>query len=128
MSHDSERQQDSYYVKYLTQYLDRPGFALTGIDLRMFSMMGDGVAISIIKALYPNRPVNGLTLKKILVALRASLEHPGDIREESDRIPAVTLSLLENLLRRAQLPDERISIESLIETLRQRQLSGGLSE
>src|SRR5262249_49186577 len=83
-----------------------------GYDLKLFSRMGDRVATAILKVLYPGWAVADEGLKKILVALCAAFEHPGNIEEASDRIPAVTNCLLDRLIAGAATDEQGRAIAS----------------
>jgi len=109
-----------YHLDYIRGYLNRPMFLLNGIDLRVFSMMGDRAAVSILKTLFPDWQVDQTKLRKILAALCAAIEYPADIEIESDRVPAVTVCLLEALAARAQCVEDKELIQSAMETIRMR--------
>lgn len=102
-----ETPSDFYHLEYIENYLNRPHFFITGLDLRMFSLMGDRLAVSIAKALHPIRQVDETTLRLILAALRSSMK---DAEIESDRVPAVSVCLLEALAARAASADQKEEI------------------
>jgi hypothetical protein len=106
-------QQD--YCGFIKQYLEAPTFAVTGVHLRVFSMLGDRVAVALLKALHPARELQDLKLKKSLLAICESFRHLDSIEKYSDRTPAVTLCLLEVLMAGAQLSEHTESIRSAME-------------
>jgi len=109
---------DSYCTEYLRSYLDRPHFRVNALDLRVFSLMGDRVAVNILRALTWSASIDPERLSKILVATTAAMEYPSSIQNEHDRIPAVTICLLESLISRTELEGERASIVSALQKIR----------
>jgi hypothetical protein len=102
----------------IRKYLDVPVFKVTGAHLKLFPHLGDSLAISILKVLYPSQTVDDLKLKKILTALSLAFEHRDVIISASDRVPAVSLCLLEALLARPYSLEQKDSIRSVIARLR----------
>lgn len=107
-----------YDVGYVKEYLARPHFLLTGLDLRVFSKMGDSVAIAVLRVLFPDQAMDDLKLKKILAAVCAAMEHPSDIAEVPDRTPAITLCLLKSLAAEAKSQSHRDSVKAAMERIR----------
>lgn len=102
---------------HVKAYFDRPSFFMSGLDLRVFSLMGDRVAAAILRILPLDRRVNDQQLTKILAAVHASLEYPEDVDSELDRHPDSTLSLLEELAG-AAVGEQKDRIRSAIEAIR----------
>ena len=105
-------------LEYIRNYLDLPVRSVTGFHLRVFSLMGDRVAVAILKIIYPGQDLDAERLQRSLVAIRASLEYPEMVHEASDRIPAVSLLLLAWLMGRAESTEQRKSIEVAITALK----------
>jgi hypothetical protein len=104
---------DYYHTNDLRAYLEFPGLHLSSIHIRLFWPMGDRTAAAILKVLYPTEPPGNLddtTLKKILDAVRFSFENPDSIEMAQDRIPAVTVCMLEWLVVRAASDSQKQSI------------------
>ena len=118
MSPDNQDGPEFNELAYIKCYLGIPCFHLTGFHLKRFSMMGDRVATSIIKALYPDVRVDEVMLKKILAAVCASLEYPSATENESDRTPAVTMLLLEALMTRAESAEQKNVIQSSMDEVK----------
>ena len=118
MSADIEDQNGAYALDYVRGYLSAPKFFVTDIHLKVFSTLGDQIAVAVLKALYPDWQMDRTKLRKIIVAVCASLEHPGAVKQELDRIPAVTMCLLEILMLRVQSPEEKEMILAAMEAVR----------
>src|SRR5258706_13762080 len=114
---DEVTDQDSFF-DFNRRYFEVPTLVLTGIHLRVFSMMGDRIAIAVLKNTYPPRELDDLRLKKILVAISESFRYPETIQHPSDRIPAVTMCLVEALMSRAASPQQRQMIQSVMDEVR----------
>jgi len=116
--YDMEDRSDLYRIDYIKRYLDRPHFSINTLDLRLFSMMGDRVAVAVLKALYPEVRMDELLTRKVVAALNAAFEFPGAIDTDDDRCPAVTFCLLDAMLARAEAPDQRTQIQGTIAAIK----------
>jgi hypothetical protein len=103
---------------HVNEYLNRPSFFLSGLDLRVFSLFGDRIAAAILNVVSSDEETSYDKLRKILVAVRSSLEFPGDIRYADDRIPRFTMLLLNLLMERTELSEQRDSIRQTIDFVR----------
>jgi hypothetical protein len=103
--------QDAYLFEYIREFLRSPAYWIRGHDLKLFSGAGDSVALAILRVLYPDWNLGSGRIRKMVVAVRASLESPESISNEHDRIPAVSICLLTELMRRAELEEDRRLIE-----------------
>ncbi|SRR5229473_835906 len=110
--------QDFYNLDYIKQFLDVPGYRVHGVDLRVFSVMGDRIAAALLKALYPITQVDEGKLKKILAAVSAAFGDLNSIDNYPDRIPAVTLCLLETLIARAKSSQQKDWIRSVMDEVK----------
>ncbi|HVW84713.1 MAG TPA: hypothetical protein VHB50_08525 [Bryobacteraceae bacterium] len=109
--------QEHNRIAYVRMYLNRPGFHLTGTDLRVFSAMGDRVAASISAELNPAKLREQFFLQKVLAAVCASLECPDNVESKADRIPIATRALLRDLMADAGSNDERSRIRAAMDTI-----------
>jgi hypothetical protein len=112
-----------YFENALRAYFAFPGLEINSIQIRIFAFMGDRTAAAILKVLYPLTVLDDVTLQKLLTAVRTSFESPGTIDLPLDRIPAVSLCLLEMLLAGSS-PEQKNSIRTVIERLKQAPIAG----
>jgi hypothetical protein len=72
----------------------------------VFGILGDRVAVAIMQVVEVNKPIDDLTLKKILVAVSTAFEFPAGIEAVQDRQPTATLTLLHELESRLPPADQ----------------------
>jgi hypothetical protein len=112
------------YVDFVKQYLDLPTAVITGTHVKVFAMLGDSVSVCIIKALYPSRGPDALRLTKILTAISTAFQYRNVAQNVTDRLPAVSLWLLETLLTGPYSPEQKDSIRVVIERLKNDAIAG----
>ena len=115
---DKEIGKNTYLIDYIRKYLGRGGFYLSSRDLNLFYRTGDSVAVAILRVLYPDRKLDSDLIRSIVVAVQSSLEYPEGISNEYDRVPGVSVCLLEVLMHRAELEEDRRFIEAAIGKIR----------
>lgn len=115
--------QDAYLFEYIRAFLRPPAYWMRGHDLKFFSAAGDSVALAILRALYPDWNLGSGRIRKIVVAVRASLEFPESVLNEYARIPAASVCLLAELMRRAELEEDRRLIERVTGEIKSGQFS-----
>ena len=130
---ESELAQDDYLFQYVQAFLRFPVYWIRGHDLKVFSRAGDNVALAILRVLHPEWTLGSGRIRKIVVAVRASLEFPQFVSNECARTPAASVSLLTELLRRAESEEDRKLIERVIDELKSGHFSssplfGGIDE
>jgi len=99
---------------YVRHYVGLPYFSLNGLDLRVFSMMGDRVASVIHTLIPPEGTLDEMFLKRALAAVCASIEHQQTIENEPDRTPTATLQLLKKLSARVVTEEQRTRVDAAI--------------
>jgi len=110
---------DDYSYNLIKEYMAFPGGHTNSIHVRVFWSLGDRTAATILQALYPLFRVDDSTIYKTLNAVRTSFENPNSIRVALDRIPAVTICLLQWLMWRAESEGHREAIEIVLDQIRQ---------
>ena len=115
---DEKIAQDAYLLEYVRTFLKSPTYWVRGHDLKFFSGGGDSVALAILRALHPDWNLGSGRIRKIVVAVRASLEFPKGISNECACIPAASICLLTELMRRAELEEDRKLIERVTDEIK----------
>ena len=103
-----------YHTDEVEVYLRFPGLHLNSNQIRLFWVMGDRTASAILKVLYPFDVIDSETQQKILNAVRISFESPDSIELDSDRLPAVSVCILEWLIGKAETEEHRESIKIVL--------------
>jgi hypothetical protein len=111
---------DYYQADSIKLWLEIPTFSVPSWCLKLFPTMGDRVAVAVLKAIYPANNVEDVKLRKILAAISASFEYLDMIGNHSDRVPAITLCLLELLFARAGSSGQREKIRSVASEVKTR--------
>ena len=70
---DEKIAQDAYLFKYISAFLSSPTYWIRAHDLKFLSGAGDSVAIAIMRVLHPDWNLGSGRIRKIVVAVRASL-------------------------------------------------------
>lgn len=109
MDHEQER-------KVVQTQLDLPSLWITSYNQRAWINMGDRMAVAIIKALY-GKELSDLNLQKVLHLSRQAFVNVRLVDPESDRVPAVTLCLLEWLIPKR--PDREAEIRATIQQIQE---------
>jgi hypothetical protein len=120
---DEKLAQDAYLFEYIREFLKSPAYWIRGHDMKFFSRAGDSVALAILRVLYPDWNLGSGRIRKIVVAIRASLESPESVSDEHARIPVVSICLLKELMGRAELEEDRKLIERVAGEIKSGQFS-----
>ena len=104
-------------AEYVRRYLERPGFHLSGTDIRVFSAMGDSAGAAVLASLDPARLGEKFFLQKVLAAACVWLEHPEAAESHADRVPSATRVLLLSLMADAGSDEQRSRIRAAMDSL-----------
>jgi len=105
---------DYYKIEAIRAFLTAPGLLVRGWDIAEFSALGDRVGVGLFKVLYPIGRGLRPPLEKILAAAVLGFSDTARIEDEIDRIPAVTVALLNELLSVATTEAERVAIRTAL--------------
>jgi hypothetical protein len=106
-----------YLDRNIKSWLERPGYSLSGTQLKLFSTAGDRVAVAALRALYPLRQLDDVRLGKILAAVSNAFQYPEMIQSEMDRVPAVTMCVLEMLANHVSLSEQKKNVQLVMDEI-----------
>lgn len=109
------RQPDRASVGLITDFVNNEHPAITEIEIKQLTWMGDSAAAAIIQVI-GTQTVDQPKLGRILGILRAAFERPAIIKNAADRNPSVTFALLDQL---QQDPSRDASALAEIDSTRQ---------
>lgn len=100
----------------VASYLSTPMYLVTSNQQMLYAAMGDRVGTAILKALYGRETIDDLTVTKIRQLASNAFANLRMVKYESERLPAVTLCMLEWLI--AKRPDCEEEIRGDIRKIR----------
>jgi hypothetical protein len=95
--------------------LEQPWEIRSGVVEKQINRMGDGVSIAIIRTLDEHELADPDNIRKILPMIRMAFAVPEIIAKQDDRVPPVTLLLLDYLESKTQDYALRSEIEDVIQ-------------
>lgn len=120
---DEKLEQNAYLFEYIKAFLRSPAYWISGNDVKVFSGAGDDIALAILRVLHPDWNLGSGRIRKVVVAVRAAFEGPQGVSSEYARIPAASLCLLTELMRWAELEEDRELIDRVIREIKSGQFS-----